>query len=52
MTKAEITLELVKLVAPRVFDRVHASGSTAHDYTTALAEAYNTIYDNLKISDK
>lgn len=50
MTKAEITLELVKLVANRILGGVRNSDS--QDYSVALAEAYNTIYDNLKISDK
>ena len=49
-TKEEIALELTKLCAPNVLKA--ARYQSKENYADAIAEAYNEIYENLKITNK
>ncbi|MGN2336521.1 hypothetical protein ACTFIN_00130 [Clostridium cagae] len=49
MNKAEIALELTKLIASDV--RLKEKRSVDNNYSKALADAYNEIYNTISISD-
>ncbi|MDR3593818.1 hypothetical protein [Clostridium sp.] len=51
MNKAEIVLELTKLISGQIINVEHKANSVNPNYPEALANAYNKIFDTISITD-